>query len=801
MMLGGQIPTSAPPMPTPAEAEAMMASMPPGDMESMMASLPPEMTSGIGSLVNAEQAPMVPEAGIGSLPQMTDQLAAMGREGDIYVVHASEGDTVIPMDVLNANPQLKDMLFAQIGDMGYEPERYIVGNELNSINPETGLPEFFFKKLFKSLKTIAKIALPVALAYFGPAAFAALGKTAATAASVGGASAATGTAGALTAGSAAAAAGAGSALGTALTGGDLKQIAISGGLGALGSGLGGEAVRANTLPFTEAAAADAVAKAAAEAAAKTAAMGIDPYRAYTESQILDLAKSGVEAQAGRYAALGENLKGGASLSQAGSAAPAGLTSAANPTMFDRAKAFLNPLRTGGEKLVYNAATGALEPVTMGAFRAALPLGATALGATALMGGGGYGENPDNVFGDPTQEEIDAKRTYFENYPPSLPPNYNPVVPAGNSYNRSLAATGTRYARDGGLASFLPVRKMAIGGPVLSPQQLRSLTPSQQLDSINAQYANEYNSAVGGPNATMSEQAWVSSPRFQEYEDAVVGSTRALSQAGVVNQGFETAPVDESGLRFQMNRAQDPNNIYSGSAQRIADAMANVSTSGPQTPAQMLSQMNATAAAQAAAAQAAADKAAADKAAADKAAAGGNNTNYNDPNNFTMGPDGFPVYIGQGGPNSTLMNPGLTTYNPQAVASPVDPPVDPFAGGYQYYESNPARIQQLQSVEPQVSNAAGLFSQGVQQAANRRQQLQEPETAKMAAGGRVYGPRREGRVPGPLGIERDIVPTDLMPGEFVFTKDAVEGVGKLAGGGFTDGIKTMYGLMKRFEGVA
>ena len=173
-MLEGQLPTSTPPMPTPAEAEAMMASMPPGDMEAMVASLPPEMTSGIGSLVNAEQAPMVPEAGIGSLPQITDQLAAMGREGDIYVVHASEGDTVVPMDVLNANPQLKNMLFAQIGEMGYEPERYIVGNELNSINPETGLPEFFFKKLFKSLKSVAKIALPIALAYFGPAAFAAM---------------------------------------------------------------------------------------------------------------------------------------------------------------------------------------------------------------------------------------------------------------------------------------------------------------------------------------------------------------------------------------------------------------------------------------------------------------------------------------------------------------------------------------------------------------------------------------------------------------------------------------------------
>jgi hypothetical protein len=59
----------------------------------------------------------------------------------------------------------------------------------------------------------------------------------------------------------------------------------------------------------------------------------------------------------------------------------------------------------------------------------------------------------------------------------------------------------------------------------------------------------------------------------------------------------------------------------------------------------------------------------------------------------------------------------------------------------------------------------------------------------------------GRVPGPLGVERDIVPADLMPGEFVFTKDAVQGAGKMAGGGFQQGIKTMHGLMKRFEGVA
>tara|TARA_R110000824_G_scaffold51326_2_gene143297 strand:+ start:284 stop:445 length:162 start_codon:yes stop_codon:yes gene_type:complete len=53
----------------------------------------------------------------------------------------------------------------------------------------------------------------------------------------------------------------------------------------------------------------------------------------------------------------------------------------------------------------------------------------------------------------------------------------------------------------------------------------------------------------------------------------------------------------------------------------------------------------------------------------------------------------------------------------------------------------------------------------------------------------------------LGVERDIVPADLMPGEFVFTKDAVQGAGRMAGGGFQQGIKTMHGLMKRFEGVA
>ena len=117
------------------------------------------------------------------LPQMretAEMLADFGRYGDTYIVHAAEGETVVPMEVLDSNPRLKNMLFAQMQEMGIEPERYIVGNELNSINPTTGQPEFFLKKLFKGikkavkkvggvLKKIAPIVLPIVAPFLLPA--------------------------------------------------------------------------------------------------------------------------------------------------------------------------------------------------------------------------------------------------------------------------------------------------------------------------------------------------------------------------------------------------------------------------------------------------------------------------------------------------------------------------------------------------------------------------------------------------------------------------------------------------------
>ena len=79
-------------------------------------------------------------------------LGGLGRYEDTYIVHAAEGETVVPMEVLDRNPLLKKRLFQSMVDMGIEPGRYIVGHELNSKNPVTGQPEFFLKKIVSQIR-------------------------------------------------------------------------------------------------------------------------------------------------------------------------------------------------------------------------------------------------------------------------------------------------------------------------------------------------------------------------------------------------------------------------------------------------------------------------------------------------------------------------------------------------------------------------------------------------------------------------------------------------------------------------
>ena len=159
--------------------------------------------------------------GLLGLQQVADKLAEFGRHEDTYIVHAAEGETVIPTQVFESNPYLKESLFRQMRYMGLDPDRYIVGNELNSINPVTGQPEFFLKKIFKGLKKVVKkvapVVLPVALSMvpaLGPIYGGALG----------------------------------SGIGTLLSGGStkdaLKNSLISGGIGGLFSGLRGGFTRA-----------------------------------------------------------------------------------------------------------------------------------------------------------------------------------------------------------------------------------------------------------------------------------------------------------------------------------------------------------------------------------------------------------------------------------------------------------------------------------------------------------------------------------------------------------------------------
>ena len=104
--------------------------------------------------------------GINSMKEVADRMAKMGREGDTFVVHASEKEVMVPREVAENNPQLVAQIKDAIAAEGADPEAYVVGSASNSINPMTGQREFFLKKLVKGVKKVfkkaAKIILPVA---------------------------------------------------------------------------------------------------------------------------------------------------------------------------------------------------------------------------------------------------------------------------------------------------------------------------------------------------------------------------------------------------------------------------------------------------------------------------------------------------------------------------------------------------------------------------------------------------------------------------------------------------------------
>lgn len=71
-----------------------------------------------------------------------DELEAEGRETDTIVGHLTPGEVVIPLELLN-DPNLSSALQGAFQSIGADMAQFTVGSEANSINPETGYPEFF----------------------------------------------------------------------------------------------------------------------------------------------------------------------------------------------------------------------------------------------------------------------------------------------------------------------------------------------------------------------------------------------------------------------------------------------------------------------------------------------------------------------------------------------------------------------------------------------------------------------------------------------------------------------------------
>ena len=129
--------------------------------------------------------------GIAQFKTIGKEMANFGRYGDDTIAHVETGELIVPRALIENNPKLKESIFGHLRELGVEdPERYVVGTSKNSLNPDTGLPEFFLKKLFKgakkavssigkgvsralkgvgkALKRVAPVIVPLALNYFLP---------------------------------------------------------------------------------------------------------------------------------------------------------------------------------------------------------------------------------------------------------------------------------------------------------------------------------------------------------------------------------------------------------------------------------------------------------------------------------------------------------------------------------------------------------------------------------------------------------------------------------------------------------
>jgi hypothetical protein len=84
-------------------------------------------------------------------------LAMRGRGGDSMLAHVTPGDVVVPRFIAEKDPSILSRLKKNFEEEGRDYRDHIVGSDINSINPETGMPEFgwfSFKNIFKTAAPI-----------------------------------------------------------------------------------------------------------------------------------------------------------------------------------------------------------------------------------------------------------------------------------------------------------------------------------------------------------------------------------------------------------------------------------------------------------------------------------------------------------------------------------------------------------------------------------------------------------------------------------------------------------------------
>jgi hypothetical protein len=102
----------------------------------------------------ANQAPMAEQAMM---------LAEQGRGGDTQLAHLRVGEVVLPPEAFE-DAEFESAVGRKFEELDLDPEAYVVGAGIASLNPVTGLEEFgWFKKTFKSIKKVAKKVAPVAM--------------------------------------------------------------------------------------------------------------------------------------------------------------------------------------------------------------------------------------------------------------------------------------------------------------------------------------------------------------------------------------------------------------------------------------------------------------------------------------------------------------------------------------------------------------------------------------------------------------------------------------------------------------